>query len=905
MSTTEVVTVRLSPIVTTASRQDVEGEPPNDRRMEQELAPVDGGSAAWRLLCAAFMFETLLWGFPLSFGVFQEYYSHVPEFANNRYISVVGTMASGFGYLGAPVIMPFIQRHQRWQRQMIWVGWPICIAGLIIGSFASTLEVLILTQGVAYGLGFLIFYYPIISMVNEYWIARRGMAYGILCGASGVSGSVMPFVLQALLAKYGYRTTLRAVAVALALLTGPLIPLLKGRLPPSQRGNSPKINWAFLRSPLFWVYSVSNLLQGFGYFFPSLYLPSYASSLRLGSKSGALLLALMSVSQVGGQFVFGLLSDKKVPLNILACASTLIGGTACLTMWQLATSLPVLVVFAVVYGFFGAGFTAIWARMSSAITDDATAGPIVFSLLNFGKGIGNVLAGPIGGFLVGRSQSTGTPSSVSYRMASSNIPLGFLGNLTADHEDRLQRLWALVLQFAEAPEVSSLLLDQLSRVNSEVVSPTPPSPSLKSRNSFIFRTESNISRRNSLANSFAPPLPTHHARLVTHLRNSGMSSSDIRAARKCLASLTPDEVRFGIFTAAKHDPPDGYLLRFLRVAKWEVNRAFLLLLGSLRWRIKEMHVDNLLLPQGELHALQLSQRALDLEQAEAGETFLDQLRMGKCYIHGVDRMNRPVCVIRVKLHNPQAQSEQVLNQFITHIIETVRLLVAPPIETATVVFDMTGFTLANMEYAVVKFIIRCFETYYPEALGVLLLHNAPKIFAGFWRVIKGWMDPELVKKVHFTKSVPDLEQFIAPDQIVSELGGPEDWEYEYTEPDPDENDRLNDYLARNAILAERQTIADEFLASTCHWIAATRANDPLGVSEATSYRDETVEQLRRNYWKLDPYVRARNYLDRTGVIQPGGRIDHYPHLRPVSQIQTAKILQVEHVERAQVKIVNV
>lgn len=292
---------------------------------------------------------------------------------------------------------------------------PICIAGLVLGSFSSTLEVLILTQGVAYGLGFLIFYYPILSMVNEYWIARRGMAYGILCGASGVSGSVMPFVMQALLAKYGYRTTLRAVAVALALLTGPLIPFLKGRLPPSERTSMPKINWAFFRSPLFWVYSVSNLLQGFGYFFPSLYLPSYASSLGFGGKSGAILLALMSVCQVGGQFVFGLLSDRKVPLNVLACLSTIVAATACLAMWRLAKSLPVLIVFAIVYGFFGAGFTAIWARMSTAISDDGTSGPIIFSLLNFGKGIGNVLAGPIGGFLVSSSRSTGTPSSLSYR----------------------------------------------------------------------------------------------------------------------------------------------------------------------------------------------------------------------------------------------------------------------------------------------------------------------------------------------------------------------------------------------------------------------------------------------------------------------------------------------------------
>lgn len=252
-------------------------------------------------------------------------------------------------------------------------------------------------------------------MVNEYWIARRGMAYGILCGASGLSGCVMPFVLQALLVKYGYRTTLRAIAVGLTLLTGPLIPLLKGRLPQSDRALSPKINWTFFRSPLFWVYSVSNLFQGFGYFFPALYLPSYASSLGLSGRSGALLLALMSVFQVGGQFTFGSLSDHKVPLNVLACLSTIVAAVACLTLWRFATSLPVLIVFAIVYGFFGTGYTAMWGRMSTAITDDATAGPIVFCLLNFGKGIGNVLAGPIGGLLVSNSRSAISPSLSAYR----------------------------------------------------------------------------------------------------------------------------------------------------------------------------------------------------------------------------------------------------------------------------------------------------------------------------------------------------------------------------------------------------------------------------------------------------------------------------------------------------------
>ncbi|OAA79454.1 Major facilitator superfamily transporter [Akanthomyces lecanii RCEF 1005] len=386
-------------------------------RVEQHLPPVDGGIAAWRLLWAAFMFEACLWGFPLSYGVFQQYYSTIPEFAGNRYIGVVGTIASGLGYLGAPVVMPLIQRKQQWLRPMIWIGWPVCILSLVAGSFATTLEVLILTQGVAYGLGFLIFYYPILHMVSEYWVARRGMAYGILCGASGISGTVMPFIVQALLARYGYATTLRAVAVALVVLTGPMIPFLKGRLPVAQhQGPAPKADWRFLRSELFWMYSVSNVLQGFGYFFPALYLPSYASALGLGERSGAVLLAVMSVAQVCGQFAFGYLSDRKISTNVLASTAVAVAAVACLTMWQLARSLALLVCFAVAYGFFGAGYTAMWARMSSNVCkSNGDSASLVFGLLNFGKGLGNVFAGPIGGNLVARGGSQFGGGALEYR----------------------------------------------------------------------------------------------------------------------------------------------------------------------------------------------------------------------------------------------------------------------------------------------------------------------------------------------------------------------------------------------------------------------------------------------------------------------------------------------------------
>lgn len=289
---------------------------------------------------------------------------------------------------------------------MILAGWPLCIIGLVAGSFANSLGTLILTQGVLYGIGFIIFYYPILSMVDEYWVRRRGMAYGLLCSASGVSGAVTPLTLQALLHKYGHKTTLRGVAVFLFVLTGPLIPLLKG-WPGQQHNTALRTDWSFLRTRLFRIYSISNLLMGLGYFFPALFLPSYAGTMGLSPSKGALLLALMSVAQVAGQFTFGYLSDKRVSVNALITISASVAAIATLSAWGLARSITPLVLFALLYGFFGAGYTAMWARMVTAVSNEPSAVQAIFGMFNFGKGVGNIAAGPISAVLLRWSRSDG------------------------------------------------------------------------------------------------------------------------------------------------------------------------------------------------------------------------------------------------------------------------------------------------------------------------------------------------------------------------------------------------------------------------------------------------------------------------------------------------------------------
>ena len=374
----------------------------------EELSPVDG-TAAWRFLFAATMVEAVLWGlsslsnpqgistncftaFPLAFGVFQNYYSSLPEFRGNGNIAIIGTVPTSMFYLGALFITPVIQKYPRCQRPMVVIGWAICVVALLSASFANTVSLLIVTQGFIYGTGFLLLYPSILSMLNEWFLRRRGLAYGILYAGAGVSGVGYPFILQALLSKYGYRTTLRATATGQAILVGLMLPLLKGRLPAAGAGSFRKIDTSFLRKPLFYVYALSNLFQGFAFFIPGLYLPSFASLLGYSRLDGAILLALNNVAQVLGQVAFGHVSDRMDNVLTLVFLSSFMSAVAALLLWGLARTLVTLIFFSLIYGLFAGGYVVLWQRFGTALTEDPRT---VYNLMAFGKGVGNIATGPI------------------------------------------------------------------------------------------------------------------------------------------------------------------------------------------------------------------------------------------------------------------------------------------------------------------------------------------------------------------------------------------------------------------------------------------------------------------------------------------------------------------------------
>ena len=151
--------------------------------------------------------------------------------------------------------------------------------------------------------------------------------------------------------------------------------------------------------------------------------------------------------------------------------------------------------------------------------------------------------------------------------------------------------------------------------------------------------------------------------------------------KHALANMSPQTLRATFWSMVKHDHPDGLLLRFLRARKWDVEKALVMMVSTMHWRAEEVHVDDDVIVNGEEHMFIQSQ-STDPNSRKWGDDFMKQLEMGKSYLHGSDLEGRPMCFIRVRLHHAGDQSEAAQERYTVFVIETSRLLLNPPVDTA-------------------------------------------------------------------------------------------------------------------------------------------------------------------------------------------------------------------------------
>ena len=178
-------------------------------------------------------------------------------------------------YLAAPVSYLMLRKFPRWRKRSSIIGFFILTASLIGASFANTVPELLITQGVLYGIGGSVNYFPVFTYLDEWFVARKSFAYGVVWAGGGTAGAVIPLIMEWILHRWGYRTALRTWVVISTVLTIPALFFMKGRLPVQHASTGPrKTELGFLKgSTAFWVLTTGNILQSLGYYMPSLYLP--------------------------------------------------------------------------------------------------------------------------------------------------------------------------------------------------------------------------------------------------------------------------------------------------------------------------------------------------------------------------------------------------------------------------------------------------------------------------------------------------------------------------------------------------------------------------------------------------------------------------------------------------------
>lgn len=333
----------------------------------------------------------------------------------------------------------------------------------------------------------------------------------------------------------------------------------------------------------------------------------------------------------------------------------------------------------------------------------------------------------------------------------------------------------------------------------------------------------------------------------THFQHPALSKSKLK------------QVHAGIVGQLKNGLLDNLILRFCRARKLNFDDTIHMLVNSVIFKQTEY-------PANEW--LRESDGPSYINGVNKG--FIKNLTTGKSFIRGRDKHGNPLFVFQSSKHFAHDSPLRETERFATVMIEWCSLFakeVHDSVDAFTVMFDLTGFSLKNADNAPIKFLAQMFEAHYPETLGFIIVHNAPWIFSTVWNVIKNWLDPAVVSKIHFTKGYDELVNLIDPKHIPRYLGGNDTDEVPYIPPtESDLKPPKRKDLRYKRLREQRDEIFMRFIETTKKWCESTNPE-----ISSRYLRDKILlnYQLSDNYVELDPYIRNRGMYDRNGALVVG------------------------------------
>ncbi|GAC94410.1 monocarboxylate transporter [Pseudozyma hubeiensis SY62] len=343
-------------------------------------APIkDRGWQAWKFVLASAATEFMIWGASWGYGSFQEYHQQNPQ-SPFHHASLTATSSVGTTLLAGQHFVTLLTFG-------LYTMFPplvktftyICVVGsslsLLIASFSHSIALLILFQGLVYGMFSGNVFLAVILWLPNWWDERRGFATSIMFSGAGIGGIVWPIIFSQTLQRIGFRGTLRLWALLQLIISGGAVMCLKpGRKPPP----TPKpLRWKSalpgfprsLLSPVALLNIVVSLTQSTAYYSISLNISNYASSVGFSSTTSTAILSAFNASAAITYFVLSYLVDRFAYPLLMATSTTLNLVFTVLVLGFAGRSLTKIIVYVVFFGLTGGGFACFMTPMARDIPD--------------------------------------------------------------------------------------------------------------------------------------------------------------------------------------------------------------------------------------------------------------------------------------------------------------------------------------------------------------------------------------------------------------------------------------------------------------------------------------------------------------------------------------------------------
>ncbi|KAH7059735.1 major facilitator superfamily domain-containing protein [Linnemannia elongata] len=375
----------------------------------------EGGLQAWLVVLGSFLVHSFVFA-PTEyiFGIFEHHYLTIFPESSPSSIAFVGSVGSAVTYLAG--FLAGIVADRFGFRLTAMTGSVIMTVALILASFSTQVWHLYLTQGVLFGIGASLTYYPAIAAPSHYFSRKRGLATGIAVSGVGAGGLILAPLTDSLIGHFDIYWTLRILAFICFVICGGASLLISESKEHYASKESieddmdEKLEASItedksffealkvFKDPQFLSLSIAELAASIGFLIPLYYMQTYAVFIGLSQEKGALILGLTSGASLAGRVLLGVISDY-VPNSYALLFCSWATALAIVILWTIARSFGMLLLSGLIFGFFGGGYLSL---VPVAVADSFGTMQMAstIGLMYAAAGFGMLAGAPLAGFLL-------------------------------------------------------------------------------------------------------------------------------------------------------------------------------------------------------------------------------------------------------------------------------------------------------------------------------------------------------------------------------------------------------------------------------------------------------------------------------------------------------------------------